>query len=203
MAEYDYSTESGRREAIRDYLNRPDLTETQLDFFLGSGLRKLARRLRARQNEETVTFAGDATFSIPADYIEARLFACDGYPLQRISDIQLQYLIADGETGFPEKFGRVGGVFETYPVSDSAEYSLTLTYYADVSMQQDGASTVAALCPEAWIYAAAMEAAPFLKQSDQQLARMTQMFEAAIAVVNAVSDVEQVSGSPARVEVPL
>ena len=203
MAEYDYSTESGRRDAIRDYLNRSDLTETQLDFFLGAGLRKLARRLRARQNETTVTYAGDATLTIPADYIEARSFTCDGHPLQRISDVQLQCLIADGATGFPEKFGRVGNVFEIYPASDSAAHSLLLTYYADVSIQSGGTSTVAALCPEALIYAATMEAAPFLKQSDEQLARMSSMFESALAVVNAVSDYEQVSGSAVRVEVPL
>lgn len=199
MAEYDYTTEAGRRTAIRDYLNRPDLTDDQLDFFLGAGFRKLARRLRVRQNEVTLAFAGDATLTLPDDYIEARYLTCDGYPLERVSDVAILELTAEGYQGFPVKFGRAAGDLVTYPASDSADYAFSLVYYADVSRQSGGDDVVASLCPEAWIYAAAMEAAPFLKQSDNQLQRMAAMFEGALDVVNSVSDREQLSGSPVSV----
>ena len=201
MAEYAFTTLAGLRQAVREYLDREDLTETQLDTFIKTSARNIMRRLRVRQNERTQTSTGSAFTAIPLPegYIVARSLTLDGEPLTRVSDLEIQRLTKDGTTGRPCRFARVGNELVLWPACDSSSYSLVLTYYSDLSDIASPDAVLLTLCPDLWLYGALLEASMFLrKQSGVQV--WASMFENAMQEVNGVSDEEEFSGSVVAVQ---
>ena len=67
------------RATLRDYLNRPELTDAQVDQFIDNGRRAAAQYL-AREQEQVTTLTLDAELSapLPARFLAARVAYLEG-----------------------------------------------------------------------------------------------------------------------------
>lgn len=202
MAEYAFTTLEGLRTAVREYLARRDITDAQVDSFLGIGSRRVFRRLRVRQNERVYEVSSSArSLTLPEDYLAAKTLTCEGAPLERVSDIRILQLAARNHSGTPEQFGRSGNALLLYP-APSEERAFALTYWADLSGIAEPDDVLLTLCPELWLYGALVEASMFLRKSKSP-SEWDGLFERALEEVNNVTDEESRSGFVTQVEIGL
>lgn len=132
MAIQNYSDLSA---AVKDWLNRTDLTDANIATLIQLAERDMARNLRARCNEVQTTFTIDTTtttYTLPASLVEIKELnntLADAPPLERISlqDFKKFGSVAEGGAGWPVYFARDYTMLVFYPVT--AANTLSLTYW--------------------------------------------------------------------------
>jgi hypothetical protein len=187
--------------AVASYLARTDLTSQITDFIRFAELR-LRRELRIRQmlkSVTTTTTSGDSTVELPSDFLEIRDFVVSTNPLQPLtysSPSAFSRNARTTESGKPLDYTILANEFQLAPIPDSA-YTVKLLYYAAPEFLSDTNSSNAfvANAPDALLYAALLEAEPFL-MNDARINTWGTMYDRAISTLTKSDESSQYSGVP-------
>jgi hypothetical protein len=129
----DFTTYSGLKAAIADFLNRGDLT-LQIPGFIALAEAKIARRVRRKTLRTTISVSSEST-ALPADCVELRSV----YPLTGSPNQDVPLLLGTPEAlaetrarhmavaGRPVTFAVIDGNLVLAPAPDQA-YTLQITY---------------------------------------------------------------------------
>lgn len=188
-------TYAGLKASVADFLNRDDLTAAVPDFItlaeaqmqrrfvsrLKQGL-SLPRRLVTRNASFAVSSSAE-TVSLPTDFAGPISFQLPNTP-QSIELIYLDDAAFQAEkaaarwTGAPKYYTVVGSVLQLLPVADQA-YTATLVYINRIPAVASNANWVLTDYPDAYLYGALVQSAPYLKD-DGRIQMWATLFTAAI-----------------------
>jgi hypothetical protein len=196
-----FATYSDLKTSIAGYLARSDLTN-QIPDFITFAENRLRRELRVRQMLKSVTTAtvsGDSTVEIPSDFLEIRDFVVLTNPIQPLSYSSPSALSNDpraSEVGVPKSYTILANEFLLSPSPDGV-YTLRLLYYsAPPYMSSTNASNVFLnVAPDALLYAALLEAEPYL-MNDGRVNTWGTMYDRAISSLTRSDENTQYSGVP-------
>lgn len=187
--------------AVASYLARTDLTSQITDFIRFAELR-LRRELRIRQmlkSVTTTTTSGDSTVELPSDFLEIRDFIVVATPIQPLTYSSPSAFSRNARTtdsGKPLDYTILANEFQLAPIPDSA-YTVKLLYYAAPEFLSDSNTSNAfvANAPDALLYAALLEAEPFL-MNDARINTWGTMYDRAISTLTKSDESSQYSGVP-------
>jgi hypothetical protein len=196
-----FATYSDLKTSIAGYLARSDLTN-QIPDFITFAENRLRRELRVRQMLKSVTTAtvsGDSTVEVPSDFLEIRDFVVLTNPIQPLSYSSPSTLSNDpraSEVGVPKSYTILANEFLLSPSPDGV-YTLRLLYYsAPPYMSSSNASNVFLnVAPDALLYAALLEAEPYLF-NDGRVNTWGTMYDRAISSLTKSDENTQYSGVP-------
>lgn len=196
-----FATYSDLKTSIAGYLARSDLTN-QIPDFITFAENRLRRELRVRQMLKSVTTAtvsGDSTVEVPSDFLEIRDFVVLTNPIQPLSYSSPSTLSNDpraSEVGVPKSYTILANEFLLSPSPDGV-YTLRLLYYsAPPYMSSTNASNVFLnVAPDALLYAALLEAEPYL-MNDGRVNTWGTMYDRAISSLTKSDENTQYSGVP-------
>lgn len=195
------ATYSDLKTTVANYLARTDLTAQIPDFIRFAELR-LRRELRIRQMLKTVTTTttgGDPTVALPSDFLETRDFYVSTNPIQPLTFSSPAIFSRNTNTtqsGKPLNYTILASEFKLSPVPDS-NYTLEMLYYAAPVFMDDTVSSNAfmANAPDALLYAALLEAEPYL-MNDARINTWGSLYDRAIATLSKSDEASQYSGVP-------
>lgn len=201
-----FDTYSDLKTSIASYLARSDLTAQIPDFIKFAEIR-LRRELRIRQMLSVATLTatpGSQEITIPTDFLEARDFIVNANPVQALNYVSPALYSRNSrgsQSGQPLDYTVLSTVFKLAPAPDS-DYSLSLTYYAAPAFLSDSNATNAFLtnCPDILLYAALIEAEPFL-MNDARINTWGTMFDRSLAALTRSDQEGQYSGVPLAMQV--
>lgn len=196
-----FDTYSDLKTSIASYLARSDLTSQIPDFIKFAEMR-LRRELRIRQMISTTTLtatAGTATLTIPSDFLQARDFVVNGNPVQPLNYVSPALYSRNSRSdvsGKPLDYTVLANTFKLAPNPDTA-YTFTLTYYAAPAYLSDSNTSNIFLttCPDLLLYAALIEAEPFL-MNDTRINTWGTMFDRSLSTLIRSDQESQYSGVP-------
>ena len=196
-----FATYSDLKTSIAGYLARSDLTN-QIPDFITFAENRLRRELRVRQMLKSVTTAtvsGDSTVEVPSDFLEIRDFVVLTNPIQPLSYSSPSTLSNDpraSEVGVPKSYTILANEFLLSPSPDGV-YTLRLLYYSSPPyMSSTNASNVFLnVAPDALLYAALLEAEPYL-MNDGRVNTWGTMYDRAISSLTRSDENTQYSGVP-------
>jgi hypothetical protein len=196
-----FATYSDLKTSIANYLARSDLT-TQIPDFITFAENRLRRELRIRQMLKSVTTAtvsGDSTVELPSDFIEIRDFVALTNPIQPLSYSSPSALSNDpraSEVGVPKSYTILANDFLLSPPPDGV-YTLRMLYYSAPSyLSSSNATNVfLTIAPDALLYAALIEAEPYL-MNDARINTWGTMYDRAISSLAKSDEEGQYSGVP-------
>lgn len=197
---------SDLKVTIANYLARSDLTSVIPDFIRLAEVR-LRRNLRIRQmlkSATTLTTGGDATVSLPTDFLELRTLFVESDPvrdLQYMSPAIFNRNARTNESGLPVFYTILASEFKFAPMPDT-DYTLQILYYASPEyLENDNPSNVfLAICPDLVLYGALIEAEPYL-MNDSRIQLWSAMFDRGLAALTAADDSSEHSGVPLQMKV--
>jgi hypothetical protein len=195
------ATYSDLKTTVANYLARTDLT-TQIPDFIRFAELRLRRELRIRQMLKTVTTTttgGDPTVALPSDFLETRDFYVSTNPIQPLTFSSPAIFSRNTNTtqsGKPLNYTILASEFKLSPVPDS-NYTLEMLYYAAPVFMDDTVSSNAfmANAPDALLYAALLEAEPYL-MNDARINTWGSLYDRAIATLSKSDEASQYSGVP-------
>lgn len=195
------ATYSDLKTTVANYLARTDLT-TQIPDFIRFAELRLRRELRIRQMLKTVTTTttgGDPTVALPSDFLETRDFYVSTNPIQPLTYANPAIFSRNTNTtqsGKPLNYTILASEFKLSPVPDS-NYTLEMLYFAaPVFMDDSNASNAfMANAPDALLYAALLEAEPYL-MNDARINTWGSLYERAITTLTKSDEASQYSGVP-------
>jgi hypothetical protein len=150
-----------------------------IPIFIQLAESRINKKLRLRDMEATVTLTldEDGTATLPADYLSYRdVRLADGRPLHAVD-------LTFGEDtrfrGAAAYFTISGDEIRTFPATDA---DLILSYYAKVPAlsSENPSSWLLRKAPEAYLYGALLESAPFM-MDDARMATWGTLFEQSLA----------------------
>jgi hypothetical protein len=200
------SNYSDLKTTVANYLGRSDLT-AQIPTFISLAEIRLARQLRLRQMLKVVsssTTAGDGTVGLPSDFLSVRDFYVDVSPRQPLSYLSPSAFTRDArphESGKPIFYTQRGLEFELAPQPDTT-YVVVMLYYAKPTALSDTntSNVFMANCPDALLYAALLEAEPYI-MNDARLATWTQLYSSAITSLAESDNSSEYAGVPLSMSV--
>ena len=203
-----FTSYSDLQTTIAGYLARTDLT-TQIPDFIRLAETRLRRDLRIRQmlkSVTTATVAADSTVELPSDFIEVRDFVVVGNPVQPLnyfSPSACNRNTRTGEIGKPNSYTVLPNDFQLSPVPD-AVYTVQLFYFAAPTFLSDSntSNVFLANTPDALLYGALLEAAPYL-MDDARINTWGTMFDRAMASITRSDEQGQYSGVPLAIKTTL
>ena len=179
------STYNELKTSIGDWLNRSDLTSVIPDF-INLAEAQIERTLRTRQMtvRTNISFSSEYA-SVPADFLETKSLKLTSTNPQT----PLTFLTIDGmddeatrqsSSGRPKFFTVIGDQFRLLPVPDGT-YTAELTYFAKLSKLSGSVATnwLLASSPDAYLYGALLQAAPYL-QDDARITTWATLYERAL-----------------------
>lgn len=162
-------TYSELKEAVANWMNRSDL-DTIIPDFIANGEARLNKRIRHRDMETTEALTLDATGSapLPDGYLEWRFLVVDTTPQARPEFVEpdsREFLWRFRPYSVPQYFTVLGDTLRVQPASDK---SASLTFYKKVPALSDTDTTNWLLdrSPEAYLYAALVEGATYLRDNE-------------------------------------
>lgn len=193
---------------IAGYLARSDLT-TQIPDFIRLAELRLRRDLRIRQMLKSVTtstVANDETVELPSDFLEVRDFVVVGNPVRPLnyySPSAFNRNTRTWEIGKPVDYTVLANDFQLAPVPD-AVYTLKMFYFAAPTFLSDSNTSNAFLAntPDALLYGALLEAAPYL-MDDARINTWGTMFDRAMSSITRSDEQGQYSGVPLVIQTTL
>ena len=204
-------TYSKLQSAISDEVNRNDLLATVTAYSSGpidgAIIRsiencelRLNRTLRLRQMETSTTMtlvASQTTYSLPSDFMQARLAYVNAQPITLIEQTSLENLFAqypDSAVAKPEKMAVVGSTIQLRPIPDSA-YSVPFYYYAvpTALSTANATNTLFAISPDVYLYGSCLELTRFLGE-DQRIQVWKGFYDEAIRLLTDDSNSAKWSG---------
>ena len=200
------STYSDLKTTIANYLGRSDLT-AQIPDFIRLAEDRLRRELRIRQMLKVVTSnttGGDATVSLPADFLQIRDLHIDGnpvYSLEYMSPSIFYRNARTAESGVPVNYTVLASEFIFAPQPDAA-YTLKMLYYAKPTYLSDSntSNVFLANCADALLYGSLAEAEPYL-MNDARIPVWASLYDRAVANISAADEGAEYAGVPLRMQV--
>lgn len=182
------STFTELKASIADFLNRSDLTSVIPDFITLSEA-DMARRLRhwRMESRTTLTVSGQFT-DLPAGFIEVTKVSLSDTTARRMEAIsrgQMQTLREkdDDTAGKPQYYTLTGGQLEVWPTPDDT-YSVDFAYMKFDDLSDSNTSNwVLTNHPDAYLYGALLQAAPYLSD-DIRIPVWEGKYETAIVEIN-------------------
>jgi hypothetical protein len=203
-----FTSYSELQTTIAGYLARTDLT-TQIPDFIRLAELRLRRDLRIRQmlkSVTTATVASDSTVELPSDFLEVRDFVVVGNPVRPLnyySPSAFNRNTRTWEIGKPIDYTVLANDFQLAPIPDTV-YTLKMFYFAAPVFLSDSNSSNAFLAntPDALLYGALLEAAPYL-MDDARINTWGTMFDRAMASITRSDEQGQYSGVPLVIQTTL
>ena len=203
-----FTSYSDLQTSIAGYLARTDLT-TQIPDFIRLAETRLRRDLRIRQmlkSVTTATVAADSTVELPSDFLEVRDFVVVGNPVQPLSYFSPSAFNRNTRTweiGKPNSYTVLANDFQLSPVPDTV-YTVQLFYFAAPTFLSDSntSNVFLANTPDALLYGALLEAAPYL-MDDARINTWGTMFDRAMASITRSDEQGQYSGVPLAIKTTL
>lgn len=196
-----FDSYSTLKTQVANYLGRSDLT-SQIPIFITLAELRLSRDLRIRQMLKTATAtttSGDSTVGLPSDFLAIRDVFVDGTPRITVSYLTPSNFSRDAratDSGKPVFYTLRGNEFEFAPIPDGV-YTIQMLYYAKPTKMDDTnpSNIFMANCPDALLYAALLEAEPYL-MNDGRTELWTNLYRAAINNLNTSDEEAEYSGVP-------
>jgi hypothetical protein len=170
-------TYSELQTAVANWLARDDLTD-RIPEFIALAEAKFNRELRSNRMDTRstalVNLASDEPefIALPSDFQtmrRIRLNGVDGKPrLEFLSGTQAdeyRYGVLNA-TGQPRYFTIMGDELELIPTPDEA-YTLEMVYRANMDLATDLTNWLLTLAPDAYLYGALLESAPYIKEDER------------------------------------
>ena len=203
-----FTSYSDLQTSIAGYLARTDLT-TQIPDFIRLAETRLRRDLRIRQmlkSVTTATVAADSTVELPSDFLEVRDFVVVGNPIQPLSYFSPSAFNRNTrtwESGKPNSYTVLANDFQLSPIPDTV-YTVQLFYFAAPEFLSDSntSNVFLANTPDALLYGALLEAAPYL-MDDARINTWGTMFDRAMASITRSDEQGQYSGVPLSIKTTL
>lgn len=203
-----FTSYSDLQTTIAGYLARSDLT-TQIPDFIRLAETRLRRDLRIRQMLKSVTtetVSADSTVELPSDFLEVRDFVVVGnpvVPLNYYSPSAFNRNTRSWESGKPKDYTVLATDFQLAPIPDS-NYTVKMFYFAAPTFLSDSNTSNAFLAntPDALLYGALLEAAPYL-MDDARINTWGTMFDRAMASITRSDEQGQYSGVPLAMQTTL
>ena len=162
------TTYADLQAAIADWLDRADLT-LRIKDFIALAEAQMNRGLRVRRMVSRSTASVDGGFAeLPSDYLQAIALRLDGERLAPAPpEVIADYRSASDSPGKPRVFAIVGGELQFFPSPDRA-YDVELTYHAKIPALSvsNPSNWVLAEAPDAYLYGALLQAAPYLRDNE-------------------------------------
>lgn len=166
----DYTT---LQATIASYLARNDLT-AQIPEFIRLAEDRLRRDLRIRPMLKVATATattGDATVSIPSDFLAMKDLHINGNPPQTLEFLSTSNFFRNARTsdkGLPRYYTLLGSEFQFAPIPDS-DKTLNMVYYYEPEYMSDTnpSNLWLANCPDLVLYGALGEAEPYLMNDER------------------------------------
>ena len=181
------------KAAIGRWLKRTNLDEYIPDFIELAEVR-LNRSLRVRQMQKAYTcVTGDRQIALPEDYLEAVSVRLDGRQLDFV-----QHHLVDETSPEREQFSIVGRWLYLHALPQSSyPVRLKLEYYARLpSLTADNPSNwLLAEGPDIYLYAALLEAEPYIK-NDQRILIWREALAIALSDMQVHDERARFSGAP-------
>jgi hypothetical protein len=189
------------KSSIADYLNRDDLTSVVPTFIAlaESQINRDVRHWRMEQRSSGQQSAGDEYSQIPADWLETIRFNVTGASYRELklisrADMADMRQFNHDLAGPMESYCHAAQQFQFYPTPD-ADTDVELLYYAKVpDLATNTTNWLLTDAPDVYLYGSLIHSAPYL-QDDARLAVWAQLYSAAVARLNEVSDKARYSGS--------
>lgn len=203
-----FTSYSELQTTIAGYLARTDLT-TQIPDFIRLAELRLRRDLRIRQMLKSVTtstVANDETVELPSDFLEVRDFVVVGNPVRPLnyySPSAFNRNTRTWEIGKPIDYTVLANDFQLAPIPDTV-YTLKMFYFAAPVFLSDSNTSNAFLAntPDALLYGALLEAAPYL-MDDARINTWGTMFDRAMSSITRSDEQGQYSGVPLVIQTTL
>lgn len=197
---------SDLKTTVANYLARTDLT-VQIPDFIQLAEVRLRRDLRIRQmlkSVTTTTTGGNATVSLPSDFLELRDLFVDTNPARDLQYVTPSIFSRNGrttESGLMVFYTILANEIKFAPVPDS-NYTLEMLYYGAPTLLSDSNASNAFLanCPDLLLYASLIEAEPYL-MNDARIQLWAGMYDRGLAALNAADDRAESSGVPLQMKV--
>jgi hypothetical protein len=196
------------KTAIADFLNRDDLTSA-IENFIALSEAQINRDIRHWKMETRASgqqSGGDEYAQIPSDWMETiRFHITDNgtSPLELISRATMADKRASNNDaiGIPTHYTHADGQFQFYP-TPSSTVNTELLYYAktDALSSSNANNWLLLEAPDVYLYGALLHSAPYLGE-DERIAVWAQMYSAAVARLNEVSENARFSGSGLKLKI--
>ena len=196
------STYSELQGAVADWLNRDDLAAVVPQFITLTEA-DMNRKIRDWRMEKRSDASLEAQFSVlPSDWLETVRIGLTGSSsrLELVSDgalAEMRAMRRDG-VGKPTHYAHTAGSLELFPTPD-ATYEAELVYVAKITSLSNTNTTnwLLGAAPDAYLYGALMQAAPYLKD-DARIAIWGGLYAEAINNLNSSSERARYSGAGLR-----
>jgi len=198
-------TYTNLKTAIGDWLNRDDLSAV-IPTFITLAEAGMERVLRTRQMMTRATATIDTQYSaVPADFLEINTIKITSTtPIQplvfyRREDLDANDALISSAAGKPKYFGVSGNQIRVSPAPDGS-YTAELDYYAKIDKLSDSVASnwILASHPDAYLYGALMQAAPYLKD-DERVGIWTTLYAAAVEAMKQADERSATSGGALNV----
>jgi hypothetical protein len=185
---------------IADFLNRSDLAAV-IPTFIGLAESQMERALRVRQMLGRSTAQIDTQYSaLPSDFLEAKTFKItSSRPIQPVEFVTPEQMDSAeqqsaGANGIPKYFTVVGNQIRVHPSPD-ATYDAELTYFSKLPKLSNSNTSnwLLASSPDAYLYGALMQSAPYLKD-DERVAVWGTLYNTAIEAIKTADQNASASG---------
>jgi hypothetical protein len=201
-----FTSYSALKTEIAEYLGRSDLTSKITTFVTLAELR-LSRDLRTRKMLASATStmtSGDGKMALPADFLEMRNIFTQGSPRMPVTYLSPSAFMRDAradESGLPVFYTVLGSEFEFAPKPDTT-YTLEILYFAKPTPMSDSVSSNVFLAnyPDALLYAALLEAEPYLI-NDARTQTWATLYDRAIGNIQSSDQNSEYSGVPLTMRV--
>lgn len=165
--------------AVQSWLHRTDLASQAADF-ITLGEAHLNRNLRCPDMETTATVntsVSDRYAALPARFHEAVSLDYSGEPLRNYEASDVARASMVNSAGLPVAYA-VTSRIEFDRISDQA-YAMTLSYVQRIDLATDTTNWLLTRHPDAYLFAALAEAAPFIRD-DKRVILWTAKRDAAV-----------------------
>lgn len=195
------ATYSDLQTTVANYLGRSDLTSQIPDFISLAELR-LSRDIRTRRMLKTSTttmVVADPTIGLPTDFLSIRDVFIQGTPRTVVAYISPAIFSSNSradESGLPVFYTMRGNEMEFAPKPDSG-YTLQMLYYAKPTelSSTNASNEFLANYPDALLYAALLEAEPYL-MNDARTTTWSSLYNQAVTRINTSDEESEFSGVP-------
>lgn len=186
------ATYSDLQTSVANWLHKDNLTSVIPDL-IALGEKRVFRKLRVREMETALngTIAA-GVLALPSGYLDLKFAYIDGSPVQNLGKASAHQIYAKfpyrSSDSIPTVIGREGSNFIFGPYPDST-YTVKGIYYAEPASITTS-NTFFAEYPDAYLFAALCEAAPFI-QNDPRIAVWEGKFNQVVNDINVQAKQEE------------
>lgn len=193
------STYTELKSAVADWLNRDDLAAV-VPTFIALAETSMERALRTRKMLVRANATIDTQYSaVPSDFLEIRsMKITSSSPIQPMYAQTIEAMddldAKNPGTGKPVYFCVVGNQIRVHP-APSGNYTAELAYYSTINKLSASVASnwILASHPDAYLYGALLQAAPYLKD-DERAGVWTGLYVAAIEAIKTADERAASSG---------